>query len=55
MMAVFSSMVSDRNCVNEFIACSERDVVSFKKLSSKFTEAVRGRSPVQILAKALQS
>jgi len=55
MMAVFSSMVSDRNCVNDFIAYSERGVVFCKKLLSKFTEAARGRSLVQILANAFQS
>lgn len=51
------SMVSDRNCVNEFIAYSE-GIVCFKKLTSKFTEAVNisfRRSLVQILANALQS
>jgi len=55
MMAVFSSMVSDRNCVNDSIAYSERGVVFCKKLPGKFTEAIRGRSLVQVLASAFQS
>jgi hypothetical protein len=33
MMAVFSSMVSDMNCVSEFITNFENGVVFFKKIT----------------------